>query len=522
VDRTLDGRSDPGDQGAVSERRDEDGALFAETLMSMRDEEAAGLPARPCLTILYHPDLSRIGQRVWTGEALAVSRVEPDFEGTPLSDPYLSRSPVTITSSWPAAQVAAAAGARVSAQGAPLSGKRTLEMEELRAGVQLELAKRVLLLLHNASDTGPSSDGDLVGESDGIASVRRAIAKVADLDVPVLIRGETGVGKERVAQAIHAASARRDRPCIAVNMAAIPPTIATTELFGHTRGAFTGAAGSHAGYFERADHGTLFLDEIGETPGGVQAMLLRALETGEIQPVGDERARKVDVRIVAATDADLDEAGARGAFRVALLHRLAGYEIVVPPLRERRDDIPRLVLHFLRQELEAVGEPHRLAPRGPKDTLWFPLSLMRRLCLYDWPGNVRQLRNVVRQLVISSRGSETVQVDALVERLLEGDEPSSPPPPESTGVGIDDDRLVEAMRANNWAPGPTAKSLGIPTSTLYDLIESCPRLRKAKDIPDEELSRCHAECGGDLDAMVERLEVSRRGIRLRLKALGLV
>ena len=496
--------------------------LHAETLASKSTIESSTPPPLPCLTIIYHPDFARIGEHAALSSApMRVSRSEPDFTNGPLADPYLSRRLVELLPHWPlGVDIVPEPGARVIANGASLTSKQTFSLSEISAGVVLELGKRIALLLHCRSSADRAPDLGLVGASDAIDGVRQAITRVADLDISVLIRGETGVGKEHVAQAIHRASTRDDRPLVAVNMAAIPATTAASELFGHARGAFTGAATEHAGYFARADGGSLFLDEVGETPGAIQAMLLRVLESGEIQPVGAPSPCPVDVRIIAATDADLEEAG--GGFRAALLHRLAGYELTVPPLRDRRDDIARLLVHFLRRELTSTGELDRLAPVDAKGSAWFPRSLMIRLCAYDWPGNVRQLANVARQLVVSSRGSRAVVVDASVERLLQRDEVALPPASSPATPTVDDGELVATMRAHNWAPGPTAKSLGIPTSTLYDLIEASPNLRKAVDIPADELERCHTECAGDIDAMVDRLEVSKRGIRLRLKQLGLV
>ncbi|WP_437482755.1 sigma 54-interacting transcriptional regulator [Sorangium sp. So ce1014] len=355
------------------------------------------------------------------------------------------------------------------------------------------------------------------------------------------LRGETGTGKERVAQAIHQASPRAGGPWLAVNMAALASTTAASELFGHAKGSFTGAHQRHAGLFERAQGGTLFLDEIGDMSMDVQAMLLRALETGAILPLGDTEQRALDVRVIAATDVDLEQAVAQGRFRAPLLHRLQGYTITLPPLRRSREDIPRLLLHFLREELARVGELSRLEPTADGALPWFPRSLMVRLLQHGWPGNVRQLRNVARQLVISSRGSDVIVVDESLERMLEQARQTARPPsdaprlaetrdvdvpagePEARGLEreVDEDALIAALRDSQWSIGPAAAALGVSRTTLYRLIERSPHVRKAADIPEDELMRCHNECTGDLDAMSARLRVSKRGLKLRQRELGI-
>src|SRR5262249_8032126 len=177
----------------------------------------------------------------------------------------------------------------------------------------------------------------------------------------------------------------------AINRAALPSSTAASELFGHSRGAFTGATHDHDGMFVRAHGGTLFLDEVGETPYDIQPALLRVLETGEVTPLGSSKSQMVDVRLGAATDADLELQISESGLREALFHRLAGYQLLVPPLRERRDDIGRLLLQFLRDELDSTGDLKRLLDQT--DAPWLPASLVARLVRYSWPGNVRQLRN---------------------------------------------------------------------------------------------------------------------------------
>ncbi len=386
-----------------------------------RVESGGGAPAGaflvPGLTILFHPQAERIGERVAlpglaSGREEQLSRLEPAFSHPgrsaprPLADPHLSRRPVRLLPGAEPGSVrllCAAGGTSVVLDGEAVAEARELTGEQLERGAVLLLANRVVVLLSLLDPVGGSGlpAFGLVGESAPMVQLRREIQRVVGLGVPVLLRGETGTGKELVARALHESSPRAGRPFLAVNMGAVPATLAAAELFGAARGAFTGADRKREGYFERADGGTLFLDEVGETPQEVQVLLLRALETGEVQPVGGE-AVDVDVRLVAATDADLESAVTAGRFRAPLLHRLSGYEIAIPPLRRRRDDFGRLFLAFLRRELAEIGESDRLAiPPGGRP--WMPAALVARLAAFDWPGNVRQLRNVVRQLVIAGR-----------------------------------------------------------------------------------------------------------------------
>ena len=524
----------------------------------------------PALTILFHPQALRVGARAYLGQIVRgqearLSRLEPDFEQAgsqaPLNDPYLSRRPIRFLPVPGGIEIRPDEGrTRITLNGEPVDGSRVLSLAEIREGAVLEMAGRVVLLLHLfvAPRLPVCEPHGLVGESSAIAQVRAEIQRVADLAVPVLIRGATGTGKELVAQAIHAASRRHRGPFVSVNLGAIPPSLAASELFGAARGAFTGAVQAQDGYFRKAQGGTLFLDEIGETPQEVQASLLRVLETGEIQPVGAQSALRVDVRVLAATDADLEQRAQAGTFREPLLHRLAGYSIRLPPLRERRDDIGRLLVHFLRQELAATGELEVLDRDSPR-LLWMKPALVARLARYDWPGNVRQLRNAVRQLVIGSRGLPQLQSSPGFDSLLGGGVPVKAPveapvqapvePPAAaptvagavaavvSGPGpasgsvaarrrkpaeVSQDELLAVLRAHRWRLKSAAEALGISRPSLYVLIEHCPAIRKAGDLKVEEIVLCHRECGGDLDLMVERLMVSRDALHRRIRELGLV
>lgn len=519
---------------------------------SDRQETACSLV--PGLTILAHTEIRRIGERVAllglaSGREEAISRLEPSFSAPgepwrrPLADPHVSRRPLWLLPEGGGGVRLACRDSSISviADGEPVRGERLFTGREIERGVVLLLANRVTLLLHRLRPVSEPSlpRYGLVGESEPILDICRQIRQVADLEVPVLLRGETGTGKELLAQAIHQASARRTRPYLAVNMGAIPPSLAAAELFGAAKGAYTGADQKRRGFFSRADGGTLFLDEIGEVPAEVQPLLLRVLENGEIQPVGTEQIQRVDVRTIAATDSDLEAAIASGRFRAPLLHRLSGYEIRIPPLRQRRDDIGRLLLHFLRQELEAMGEAHRLDPSAGRP--WLRASLVARLALYDWPGNVRQLRNVARAIAVESRGSAEARMGAQIERLLVPF-PNETPPPVTAAVPVpepapgpsraparrrrspqevSDEELVAALRANRWEPGATAEHLGISRAALYLLIDACPLTRKASDLERGEIAQALLRSGGRLAEAAAELEVSEEGLKRQMKKLGL-
>ena len=520
------------------------------------DAPVASLPRHPAsvpaLTIVYHPVLRRIGDRVILGELAAgrearISRVAPRFSpprqpcSAPLDHVRISREPFVLRPR-PDGGVVLDPGdnrTRIALDGELVDQSRVITPDQLTRGVILELADRVALLLHRFAPHAERDTGDLglVGHSDHIGRVRDDIRRVADLDVPVLIRGETGTGKELVATAIHESGRRARGPLVCVNMAALPPALAAAELFGAARGAYTGAHGQD-GYFRRAGGGTLFLDEIGAAPAEVQVMLLRALETSEVYPLGGQRSERVDVRIIAATDARLEALIASGAFGAPLLHRLAGYEIHLPPLRERRDDIARLLLHFLGLDLAETGDTELLDRTEPAP--WLPLALARRIMQHRWPGNVRQLRNVVRQIVIGSRGEPEASLSpALLHQLADG-APAAParaveahipgdrPPARPVDphkhrrpADITEAELVDALCAHRWDIKSTAAALGISRTSLYKLIDTSDRVRTAGHLGVDEIRDCHRDLGGDLDAMVERLRVSKPALRRRIQELGL-
>jgi transcriptional regulator with GAF, ATPase, and Fis domain len=256
---------------------------------------------------------------------------------------------------------------------------------------------------------GASNFGEIIGQSESLRRVLHQAEQVAPLNTTVSIFGETGTGKELLAHAIHKLSPRSNHALVKVNCAALPGTLIESELFGHEKGAFTGADARRTGRFEIANRGTLFLDEVGELPLDLQAKLLRVLEEGEFERVGGSHTLKVDVRVIAATNRNLEEAVRKGAFRSDLYYRLSIFPITLPPLRERKEDIPILVTHLVKQLGKKLG---KTIDAIPQDT-------MAKLYNYPWPGNVRELRNVIERAVIITQGSKLRLIDDLDSQALE-------------------------------------------------------------------------------------------------------
>src|SRR5438128_1219918 len=273
---------------------------------------------------------------------------------------------------------------------------KPFDIDEISLVIDRALEARALRMQNRRLTAERALGRAIVGDSAPMRRLLDAVARVGPKDITVLVRGETGTGKELIASLVHANSRRAAGPLVRFNCAAIPGELAEAELFGHARGAFTGAVQAHRGFFAQADGGTLVLDEVGELPLSVQAKLLRALQDGEIQPVGAARVDRVDVRVVASTHRDLASDVRAGRFREDLYYRLAVLELVVPPLREHREDIPALAADFARRQGERFGmQGVRLSPEL--------LDALQRL---DWPGNVRQLENAVARIVALATGGE--------------------------------------------------------------------------------------------------------------------
>jgi DNA-binding NtrC family response regulator len=331
----------------------------------------------------------------------------------------------------------------------------------LRVGKALELRRLVVErdLLAAELRRQQTQEG-IIGGSAPMREVKERVRRVAASDATVLITGESGTGKEVVARAVHLASRRGDKPFVPVNCAAITETLLESELFGHARGAFTGAARARRGLFEEASGGTLFIDEIGETSPGFQAKLLRALQDGEIRRVGESTPVQVDVRIIAATNQDLKRAIAERRFREDLFYRLNVVPVRIPPLRERREDIPLLAAHFLARYNARAGAAKVLSPEA-----------MQKLGDHHWPGNVRELENMVEQAAALSVDAEIRAVDISLE---EGG--PLPPTPDAEGDGRTlaaaveeaERRTVEAALARCEGDlARVARDLGVSATTLW-------------------------------------------------------
>jgi len=315
---------------------------------------------------------------------------------------------------------------------------------------------------------------EIVGNSYPLRQVLERVEKVAPTEARVLVTGENGTGKELIARAIHRLSPRFDRPFVEVNCAAIPSELIESALFGHIKGSFTGAVADRAGKFEQADTGTLFLDEIGDMSPDAQAKVLRALEQGVITRVGSSKSVDVDVRVIAATNKDLESRIDDGHFREDLFYRLNVVPIHVPPLRERREDIPMLVQHFSAIMAKRDGMPRRQ----------FETAAIERLKTLSWPGNVRELRNTVERLLILAAGDVVSVGD--VERLASGRSASGGLGGELLATenfsdfkdGAERAYILQKLRENDWNVAETARRIDMPRSNLYKKIEKYELVRE--------------------------------------------
>src|SRR6476659_9796015 len=361
---------------------------------------------------------------------------------------------------------------------------KPFELDDLRLVIK-NAAETIQLRRENYSlrrriEVERSQRGALIGNSDAMQKVRAMIEKVSETDATVLVRGESGTGKELVARELHERnSARRSGSFVAVNCAALPSELIESELFGHEKGAFTGAAARREGKFEQADGGTLFLDEIGDMSSNVQAKRLRALEERRIERLGSNESLPVDVRIVSATHRPLEQEIEKGNFRADLFYRLRVVTIDIPPLRERREDIPLLAEQFTRTAAERYSLPLRQIAQ----------SALRRLVDYDWPGNVRELKNTIDRAAIMAEGEE-LRAEDLPEEIILG-----------------------VQRSKGVAEPATGDGLSVPFTA--DFRED------RREFERRYISRCLEHTQGNVTRAAEILGMHRQSLQHKLRQLGL-
>ncbi len=507
------------------------------------------VPDVPILRILYHGDLSRIGAETTEGALLSEEptiggRRNPRFAGrdgslNALDDPCISRTQwMTRWHPWQrqlsiAAAPSARRGVFVGPERSPADGA------PLSPGTRVEIEDRVLLWFDLVPlDRAARDRMGMVGESRAMHALRARIDTLASAS-SVLVQGETGTGKELVVQALHARSERADGPLVPLNCAAMPAHLLESELFGHERGAFTGAERTRVGLFEQAAGGILFLDEIAELPLAMQGALLRVLQERRVRRVGGTEERAVDVRVVAATHRDLAAEVAAGRFREDLFARLERPAVRVPPLRERIEDVPLLFTAFL------AAERARRQAAGRLSTLWQPVGVersvlpchfVRDLLDYAWPRNVRELRKLAEDVAL--------RLDTGTPLGAPPGSHVAPPPPRTTAEGYEasplpvdapeaetapmrivDERpdrggLVEVLRGCGWSPAAAARHLGVARNTIYAWMADAG-LPQAGDYDHDTLVEAITRAEGDLTRAADELQISLRALKLRMAALGI-
>ena len=362
------------------------------------------------------------------------------------------------------------------------------------------------------SRSGTLGFNDIITKSPAMAAVLRMAEKAAASTIPVLVSGESGVGKELIARAIHGSGERRAKPFIAVNCGAMPENLVESILFGHEKGSFTGATERHVGKFVEASGGTLFLDEVGELPAAAQVKLLRAIQEGEVEPVGARKAIKVDVRIVSATNRDLIADVKAGRFREDLFYRLHVFPITVPPLRERPADIPALSRHFLARFAAEEGKRIRLITP----------EALRMLAAFQWPGNIRQLENTLFRAVVLAEGDTIglVEFPQISAQVQVSDHDSTP---DHAGEPLvpDFDHPVELPAPFEDLPA-AASAMAPPAATdALPLLDGSGEVRPLEELEAELIRYAITHYRGQMSEVARRLQIGRSTLYRKLEALGL-
>jgi len=365
------------------------------------------------------------------------------------------------------------------------------------------------------SRAGTLTFRDIITRSARMHAVIRTAEKAAGSAIPVLIEGQSGVGKELIARAIHGAGERRSKPFVAVNCGAIPDNLVESILFGHEKGAFTGATDRHTGKFVEASGGTLFLDEVSELPPAAQVKLLRAIQENEVEPVGARKPVRVDVRIISATNRDLITDVMQGRFREDLFYRLHVFPISVPPLAERPEDIPELVRHFLARFTAEEG----------KRVTGISAEALTLLCTYRWPGNVRQLENAVFRAVVLAEGSEVGVAE--FPQITQAATSALQQPPIATMPSLDSPTLVApslvapSLAAPALADSPMADSLPAALYARLALLDASGDIRPLEEVEGEVIRFAIAHYRGQMSEVARRLQIGRSTLYRKLDSLGL-
>jgi DNA-binding NtrC family response regulator len=386
--------------------------------------------------------------------------------------------------------------------------------ERLQVSLRNALATRALegeLKRIKRSRSGTLTFKDIVTRSARMLAVLRTAEKAAASSIAVLIEGESGVGKELIARAIHGSGERRTRPCVTVNCGAIPENLVESVLFGHEKGAFTGAAERHAGKFVDASGGTLFLDEIGELPLAAQVKLLRVLQEGEVDPVGAKKPVKVDVRIISATNRDLIADVRTGRFREDLYYRLCVFPVSVPPLRERTEDIPHLIRHFLL----------RFAAEEGKRVRTVSAEALALLTSFSWPGNVRQLENAIFRAVVLAEG-DTIGVDEFPQIAVSGASASLVPEQGShASLGHATAAQPLVVHLGDGTGVPAAPLTSLPLSAMLPLLDSAGDMLSLEAIEAAAIRFAIAHFHGQMSEVARKLRIGRSTLYRKIDQLGL-
>lgn len=492
------------------------------------------------VTIAWHPDPLRIGEQfigTTTEGSIEVSRFTPSFrhmhgEALPLGHGGVSRDPLRIARDADDGITIFPSASRmvVELNGLEIQQAVYLKKEQIEAGAILCLGRAVFLCIHWMRCLPKDNPvKGFVGVGSAAIHTRDLIRLAACNESTVLLLGETGTGKEVAAQAIHSLSKRNQEKMVSVNMAALNESLAAADLFGATKGAYTGAQNARSGFFGEAQNSSLFLDEIGNTPASVQPMLLRVLENGDYRPLGATRDIRSTARLIAATDQDLYS----GAFNHALVRRLESFIIRIPPLRAHREDIGLLLIHLLKQSEIAGISPSQL-----------PAYLISDILNFEWPGNVRQLKHIFQRALITLQMGERVNLGDMVEqkkitvtdsaeirRTVNslpnlGDDATLMSIPEPAPIErkklreLSEQDVIDAMEKHGWTIQYAADYLGISRPSMYKLIEANTQIRRVEQIPAEEIRAQLDAVNKDVERCASLLKTPSEALRRQLKGLG--